>query len=816
MNKAISRYLGLLILLQGLCLAGVVAATATASAAAIETPADFNKQIQVWDRVIERTAKRLQSGRTGSLEERDLRALLRDIAQAAAGKREAALEQVKLTKGLIEALGPGPEADLKSDPNAVLKPESKAIQNRRKELGAAFALYEGRAKQADLIIAKTEQTLAAISQLSRERLKKALLERTVTPLNYKAWAVAAPEAIRLFDASFIAPLGTWWAGVRDSPAEREGLLRNLLLALAAAFAGWLLGRWLRSRFGRVKGIEAPGFARRLLAGLVEGGARAFAPVLFVLLVSALFVDGDSADGRLATAVEATVGGLVLFFLGYAVINASLPPRLLEWRLLDFDAEASRLLVIRLKLTLTAYLVLDGLHRAASWATPSAELASVSALLFTLCLAPLLISLLGARIWNSGSPDQPVEPGQAASNSGRLRVIVTLGLAALPFAAVLGYPGLATYLTRAVAISGLVFGGLGLLRGLGRESLAASLDADHSIGCRVREACGLSQEASERIRFWLYMILDLGLLGVAALALSPVWGVGAVDSAASLEKLVRGVQIGSYTLSLIDVFVGLFMFAVIVFLTRLTQRGLQRHLLPNLSRDLGVQNALKTGVGYIGFIIATLVAISAMGLNLTNLALIAGALSVGIGFGLQNVVNNFVSGLILLVERPIKQGDWVVIGGHEGTVKNVNVRSTEIETFQRASVIIPNADLISTPVINWTHKNSLGRVEVTLGVAYGTDPRLVETVLLDCAKVHSNVLDDPSPAVLFMGFGDSSLDFELRAYLANVELRLRTGAELRFAIHDALKEKGIEIPFPQRVLHFANQPPETGTAEEPAE
>jgi potassium efflux system protein len=167
-----------------------------------------------------------------------------------------------------------------------------------------------------------------------------------------------------------------------------------------------------------------------------------------------------------------------------------------------------------------------------------------------------------------------------------------------------------------------------------------------------------------------------------------------------------------------------------------------------------------------------------------------------------VVNNFVSDLILLVERPIKAGDWVVIGGHEGKVKKVNVRSTEVETFQRASVIIPNADLISSPVVNWTHKNMLGRVEVSIGVAYGTDPRKVEKILVDCAKAHPNVIATPEPFVLFMDFGDSALVFELRAFLSDVERRIMTASDLRFAIDDAFRAAGIEIPFPQRVIHMA--------------
>jgi len=266
------------------------------------------------------------------------------------------------------------------------------------------------------------------------------------------------------------------------------------------------------------------------------------------------------------------------------------------------------------------------------------------------------------------------------------------------------------------------------------------------------------------------------------------------------RRLRGFD--SYTFSLIDVLIGFGLFALFVILTRYVQRGLDKHILPNLTKDRGVRDALKTGVGYLGFVIAGLVGISALGLDLSNLALIAGALSVGIGFGLQNVVSNFVSGLILLVERPIKQGDWVVIGNHEGKVKNVSVRATEIETFQRASVIIPNADLISSPVINWTHKNIQGRVDIMVGVSYDTEPSEVVKILLDCAKNHSNVQGWPEPSVLFSDFGPSSLDFELRAYLTNVEDRLTTGSELRFAIFEAFKANNIEIPFPHRVIHMA--------------
>src|SRR5690606_33774760 len=152
-------------------------------------------------------------------------------------------------------------------------------------------------------------------------------------------------------------------------------------------------------------------------------------------------------------------------------------------------------------------------------------------------------------------------------------------------------------------------------------------------------------------------------------------------------------------------------------------------------DAGVRNSIRTVVGYAGLAIAALIGISAAGINLTSLALVVGGLSLGIGFGLQNIVQNFVSGLILLAERPFKAGDWIVAGGVSGNVKKISVRATEIETFQKQTVILPNSELINAAVGNWTHKNKLGRVDVPVGVAYSSDPRRVHAVLTEIVEAH---------------------------------------------------------------------------------
>jgi small-conductance mechanosensitive channel len=193
----------------------------------------------------------------------------------------------------------------------------------------------------------------------------------------------------------------------------------------------------------------------------------------------------------------------------------------------------------------------------------------------------------------------------------------------------------------------------------------------------------------------------------------------------------------------------------------------------------------------------------MGLDLTNLALIFGALSVGIGFGLQNVVNNFVSGMILLIERPVKVGDWVVVGANEGFVKRIRLRATEIETFQRASILIPNSEIISLAVQNWTYKDRYGRVDVPVHVAYGSDVEQVMDVLNRCLRENREIVDWPAPFALFMRLGESAMEFEARGYIANIENMYPARSDLLVAIEKALREAGIEIPVPQRDLHVKN-------------
>jgi small-conductance mechanosensitive channel len=262
------------------------------------------------------------------------------------------------------------------------------------------------------------------------------------------------------------------------------------------------------------------------------------------------------------------------------------------------------------------------------------------------------------------------------------------------------------------------------------------------------------------------------------------------------------QLGQTWVSLATMVQFVVIVLLVVLVSRVVRRLLRQRVLARTKLDLGIQYAIARIVSYIVLVLGLLIGLETLGVNLSSLAVIAGALGVGIGFGLQNIVSNFVSGLILLTERPIQIGARVDVGGTMGDVIRIGARSTTIVTNDNITIIVPNSEFISGRVINWSIGDPKVRFRVPVGVSYSSDPHLVEKLLLEVAGANPHVLKVPAPTVRFVEFADSSLNFELRAW--SVDMVNRPGAlhsELNFAIWDTFKQHGIEIPFPQRDLHL---------------
>ena len=298
---------------------------------------------------------------------------------------------------------------------------------------------------------------------------------------------------------------------------------------------------------------------------------------------------------------------------------------------------------------------------------------------------------------------------------------------------------------------------------------------------LRAGIGLRAATLQKIAVVLAGVLKIVLIVVTImLALAP-WGLESTDLTTSLRAAFFGFQFGGVTVSLSSIDVAILLFALGLAATRSLQRWLDGKFLPTTSLDTGLRNSITTAAGYVGYAAAAAIGFSSLGLSLERLTLVASALSVGIGFGLQSVVSNFVSGLILLWERPIRVGDQVLVGDAEGIVKRINVCSTEIETFDRSSVIVPNSNLVSGVVRNRVRSDRTGRV----------NPTDVRAMLLDAAEAHGDVLKKPGPNVLFKKLGTTTMDFDLICVVGDVDIVGRVTSDLNYAIYRRLSE--LETP-----------------------
>jgi small-conductance mechanosensitive channel len=261
------------------------------------------------------------------------------------------------------------------------------------------------------------------------------------------------------------------------------------------------------------------------------------------------------------------------------------------------------------------------------------------------------------------------------------------------------------------------------------------------------------------------------------------------------QLLYGVKVGGVTISLGNIGMAIVAFGACMLLARLVRTVVRDRVMPTVEASMPIRQTVDAGLNYAGVIIAILVGVGALGIDFTNLAIVLGALSVGIGLGLQNIANNVISGLILLLERPIKSGDWVSVGGHEGFVRRINIRATEIETFERTHVIVPNSLFLQNPVINRTYSDTSSRIELAFTVGFGTDVTKMETILREAALGHPRVLRVPMPIVRFVRVGQSGLEFGMYVFVAQLEDRQVVTNDLNRAILVRLIEEKILDPAP---------------------
>lgn len=748
----------------------------------------------------------LDRGQLTSDEIDPIRQQLDFIADSALRARSQAMRRAEDESRLLSALGEKPR---NADP-----PETPRVEAERKRREDAVAEHRGLVKSASVVLTRVDTLRTRLSREEFGVLARVLSQRTETPLSPTLISRAIseiPDQWSLFEDQ----IDEWWQNVEFNRTRFVTVMWWLVLLVVVMVVVLVTRNWLLHRYGPDHREESPSFTRRFRVMLAVGLGNVVLPLVSVAGLYVVLLQSAALTAEVDHVVWILMITLSQFFLVTGLSAAALSPEYPNWRISRFTNDSAvrlyrgirlyAIIVVALNLasipliepdesrTFSDLLVVDVTRDALHVLFGAVAAALIAFAMFT---------ILRPGNWRFISVDDDdqnvtVPPGTLVRV---FFLVARTGLVLSVAAALIGFVNLGIFLAQRIVWSLLLVGFALLLRAFIAAICSQAAERESDTGSLVLDKLGYTGTGAERLMFWVMLAVDIVLSVAVIVFLLLIWGVPAGDIANTAGKLVSGVSIGEYTLSLIDIGMALGLFIILFFAVRLFQSFLSNRVLAQTVPDVGVRDALTTGVGYAGVIIAGFIAISSLGLELSQLALIFGALSVGIGFGLQTVVNNFVSGLILLMHRPIKAGDWIVVGQHQGYVKKINVVATEIQTFDNAEVIVPNSQLVASEVMNWTHKSTVARVIVAVGVSYDSDPQQVREVLLKCADDHDDVLRMPTPVVLFLDFGDSALNFELRFFIRQADYMLAIGSEMRFAIIAAFREAGISIPYPQRDVH----------------
>ncbi|MFZ4808150.1 MAG: DUF3772 domain-containing protein [Hyphomicrobiaceae bacterium] len=673
----------------------------------------------------------------------------------------------------IERLGPVPAGG-----------EAPAIAAERGRLNAEATAIDGAIKTLEITWVRARQTIDKITDLRLAIFTRSIMERMSSPLTPAPWRDMlrdAPQVGRL-----LGYIGRDWL---NNVGARWVWFSLLVIGCAALYAGLVvLGLRLTER-RRLQADADPDFFDRAAA------AAWLVPILAGpgVITALLAYGGLDALGLLyypsANIAAALLRAFVIYFVVASLISAVLVPSEPRWRIVDLSDGSARRIALLLKAMTGVYAADLAITSVGRTLYVPLSISVVQSLIASLMFAALLLGLLLTYF----EPRQRAEGTAWPLQHPRwLKLPLWFAALAIVVASLLGYVALARFTAQQIVATGVVGVAFVLLFFAIRAFTRDSNGGTHAVGAILEQRFGLDANRREQLAKLTELLFTLLLVILAVPVLLLQWGYSDADIRDWFKALLFGFEVGQFRISLARIILGLLLFIALLFITRLLQRWLRDAVLAPQRLDPGIQHSIDTAVGYVGTGLAVMVSISYAGFDVTNLAIVAGALSVGIGFGLQSIVNNFVSGLILLIERPIKVGDWIVVGADQGNVRKISVRYTEIETFEKATLIVPNSELISGRVFNWTHRNSIGRISLKQLVDINLKPRDVQAVLLDVARKHRAVLVSPAPRVHFEGVEFGSLAFSLKVYLADISDAVDAQSELRVEMVEALRAAGMEI------------------------
>ncbi|MBT2131018.1 DUF3772 domain-containing protein [Aliiroseovarius lamellibrachiae] len=730
-----------------------------------------------WSQLADRVEQALDVGRASDQVMADLRKDLTQWRELFADAQKENSIRINTLKTQISTLGPEPE-------QAGVEPE--ILTQRRTELTAELNAARVPVQTAEEAFSRSNVLISEIDGLMRSRQADQIVKLGPTPMNPVLWPQALAD-VRTSARLAWAELETSWG----SDAQRKDFQQDLPITLVFLAVGAVLllrGRHWMMQLGAYLRRKRSGLSRGVVGFVVSLGQVIAPQIGIYFLVIALYLAGVLGLRSQVVADVLPQMGMLIFgalWIGNRVFGIEGA----NWTVLELPSAVARTEARVNVAFLGVLLAFWALFRNVSNYEGYSDATHAVLLFPVIALIGYFLVRIG-RLLRLHTQLRARDEQHGAFRNNVLNLVSTattlVGFVG-PVAAAIGYNSLASWLLGPWVLT---------------LALLAFLIVLHRFYIGLYGVIAKRDEEEAEQALWPILI-SLGTTVLSLPVFALIWGARTTDLTELWTKVMAGFKLGDATVTPRTFLIFAMVFVVGYAATRLLQSMLKTSILPKTKLDLGGQNAISAGVGYVGIFLAALVAITSAGLDLSSVAIVAGALSVGIGFGLQNIVSNFVSGIILLIERPISEGDWIEVGGQMGYVRDISVRSTRIETFDRSDVILPNSDLISGVVTNYTRGNAIGRIILPVGVAYGTDTQRVEEVLREVAENHPMVTVNPPPSVLFSSFGADALEFEIRAILSDVNYSLSVKSEMNHEIARRFAEEGFEIPFAQRDLWLRN-------------
>lgn len=736
----------------------------------------INKQL---DTIQKRLSKEVVDSKNITEDLKTINLLQNEINQA----KTVVTDELQNVQKRITALGEAPKDGAK---------EASEIATNRKTFTAEEDANKAKLAQIELINAKIGEINNLILKVRNQTLFKRILVRQTSVFQIKEFAHSILN-FGTFMFDILKSPYVWYQGLDET--QKQTVRKNVGYVMAVfAFVlslAFYLSFYVRRRFGYRDCAEDPTYSQKLQSAAAMAFSFGLLPAVTLGALWVWIDETEVINGNLGKLLSLLIVYLLAFFLIRAAVRVIFVPKCGAWRIVEMpDRQAksvSRALICSALIVLSAQFLLHFAQKidAAEDVIFALRVLAVTAKSFS-------IIIVVRKYLYSPIDDTEVtalEDGSVAiSNEAKFSLMITIFAGLAFIISLFGYVRLSEYVIDRFLYSVAAVGIFWLI--------------DKAIRILIRQILRfkfwsrsfyIKPRFLVKIEFWFGILLKPAIWFAVAISILGIWGFSVDIMLHDIKNFLLGFNIGDMHVSIVSILLGIASFIVSMYIFKSLKRSIQVGQLSKMDMEEDSRNSLAAGIGLIGFIISLMIAFAVMGGSLSSIALIAGALSFGVGLGMQNIVSNFVSGIIIIFERPIKIGDWVIINGQEGIVKTINMRATLLEAFNKSDVIIPNSTILSGTLINMTYSNRIGRVEIKVGVTFTNDVKKIQETLIKIASDTPGVLTNPAPTVAFTDIAGSQLIFQLNCFTANVYNRQSIANMIREKILQDFSKDGIVLP-----------------------